>query len=254
LSTATASQAKANATAGATHFLLRRLHSLTGILFGGYLIVHLLINATLVEGSRPGADTTVYQEQVNKIHSLPLLPVIEWTFIYLPIIYHTIYGIWIVATGQPNVGNYNYGKNWAYFFQRVSAVILIFFIAFHVLTFKNTFGLGGDNLAFDPAQATATAQRHIQANPWITWGVYPIGILAGTFHLANGFWAAAITWGLTVSRQAQKRWAMVCVGLFLLTTTAGFAALLSAALADPAKTPPATQPAGGYYETKSGVH
>jgi succinate dehydrogenase / fumarate reductase cytochrome b subunit len=255
LSTATASHAAPNETAGATHFLLRRLHSLTGILFGGYLIVHLLINATLVEGSRHAGEATVYQQQVNKIHSLPLLLVIEWAFIYLPILYHTVYGIWIVATGQPNVGNYNYGKNWAYFFQRVSAVILIGFIAFHVLTFKNVFGLGGDTLAFDPAAATETAQRHIQASPWITWVVYPIGILAGTFHLANGFWTAAITWGLTVSKQAQKRWGMVCVGLFLLTSVAGFASLLSAGLADRSKNVPAVnQPAGGYYETKSGVH
>ena len=35
---------------GQYHFLLRRLHSLTGIVFGGYLVVHLLINATIAQG------------------------------------------------------------------------------------------------------------------------------------------------------------------------------------------------------------
>jgi succinate dehydrogenase / fumarate reductase cytochrome b subunit len=225
LSTGTIPYATPNATAGATYFLLRRLHSLTGILFGGYLVVHLLINATLVQGG------TVFQQQVDKIHSLPMLPVIEWVFIYLPIIYHTIYGIWIVATGQPNIGNYNYGKNYAYFAQRVSAVILVFFILFHVLAFKSPGGIGG-NYAFDPHHATESTQRHFGNNALITWVFYPIGILAGTFHLANGFWTAAITWGLTISKQAQKRWGMVCTGLFVMTFLAGMTALIAAGTAE----------------------
>jgi len=115
---------------GPAHFLLRRLHSLTGIVFGGYLVVHLLVNATIAQGGN------VYQTQVDKIHDLPFLPVIEWTFIYLPIIYHTVYGVWITLTGQPNVANYPYGKNWAYVAQRVSAVIIVFFMLFHVLALK----------------------------------------------------------------------------------------------------------------------
>jgi succinate dehydrogenase / fumarate reductase, cytochrome b subunit len=238
LSTATASHATpANAGLGATHFLLRRLHSLTGILFGGYLIVHLLVNATLVEGARHDGDPTVYQQQVDQIHRLPLLLAVEWAFIYLPLLFHTVYGIFIVISGQPNIGHYNYGKNWAYFFQRVSAVILIGFIGFHVLTMKGVFG---GPLAFDPKHATETAIRHFGVNPWVTWVLYPIGILAGTFHLANGFWTAAITWGLTVSRQAQKRWGMVCMGLFVMTFVAGMVSLVAAARPAAPTTPPST--------------
>lgn len=254
LSTGTISYATpTKATAGPTYFLLRRLHSLTGILFGGYLIVHLLVNATLVEGARHNGGPTVFQQQVDKIHSLPMLPVVEWVFIYIPILYHTVYGIWIVATGQPNIGNYRYGKNFAYFAQRVSAVILIFFILFHVLSFKSPLGIGG-NYAFDPVNATQSTQRHFSNNAIITWVVYPIGILAGTFHLANGFWTAAITWGLTTSRQAQKRWGMVCAGLFVMTLALGLTALFSAALAErQVAQAPTTAPAGGYYQSKSGV-
>ena len=48
------------------------------------MVVHLLVNATIVQGG------VVYQQQVDKIHSLPFLPVVEWTFIYLPILFHTI--------------------------------------------------------------------------------------------------------------------------------------------------------------------
>src|SRR3954468_15066781 len=101
---------------GKHHFLLRRLHSLTGLVFGGYLVIHLLVNATLLEGGR------IFQLQVDKIHSLPFLIIVEWLLIYIPILYHTIYGIWIIFTGQPNAGRYRYEKNIFYLLQRVSAI------------------------------------------------------------------------------------------------------------------------------------
>jgi succinate dehydrogenase / fumarate reductase cytochrome b subunit len=204
------------------HFIMRRLHSLTGILFGGYLIVHLLVNATLVQGRSPD----VYQNQVNKIHDLPFLPLIEWTFIYIPILFHGIYGTYIAFCGRPNNANYPYEKNWYYLVQRISAILLIFFILFHVLTMKGVFGDGP--LTFDPHRATDTAIAHINHNGFIAWVVYPLGVLAATVHLANGFWTAGITWGLTVSASAQRRWGFVCFLLFLLTFGAGMTAWLVA--------------------------
>src|SRR5687768_14267889 len=121
-------------------FALRRLHSLTGLLFGGYLVVHLLVNATLLEGVRYDGEPTVYQLQVDKIHALPFLEVVAWALILLPIIYHTLYGVLIMLSGRPNVGSYGYGKNWAYLLQRISAVVLVLFIAFHYLSMKGAFG------------------------------------------------------------------------------------------------------------------
>jgi succinate dehydrogenase / fumarate reductase cytochrome b subunit len=226
VSTATAHHDQAARASGGTYFLLRRLHSLTGLLFGGYLVVHLLVNATLVEGVREGNN--VYQTQVNIIHSLPLLPAVEWALIYLPILYHTFYGIWIIATGQPNIDKYRYTKNYFYVLQRVSAIVLIVFIFFHVLGMK---GLLGDAfhgaLKFDPAAATESTRNHFNAAWWV-WGIiYPVGILASCYHLANGFWTAAITWGLTVSNTAIRRWGMVCTGIFCFTFACGMTALVS---------------------------
>ena len=223
MTTATASDYTLPLIGGRNHFLIRRLHSLTGIVFGGYLVVHLLVNATIAQGG------VVYQMQVDKIHSLPFLPVIEWTFIYLPILFHTVYGIWITLTGQPNVGHYQYGKNWAYFFQRVSAVVIVLFMFFHVLALK--YGLFGTNLSFEPHRALGTVGRHFD-HGLLVWIVYPIGILASCYHLANGFWAAAITWGLTVSEASQRRWGLVCAGLFVLTFIAGMIALIFGANLD----------------------
>jgi succinate dehydrogenase / fumarate reductase cytochrome b subunit len=229
---------------GRSHFFIRRLHSLTGILFGGYIVIHLLVNATLAqgpaEGARgPGSEHTVFQLQVDKIHSLPFLVAVEWLFIYLPIIYHTLYGLWITFTGQPNVSRYPYGKNWFYFFQRVSAIVIALFIAFHVLAMKGVFGGEmGRQLTFSPVDhATQSTVNHMHAAWWIGYVVYPIGILASCYHLANGFWAAAITWGLTVSKGAQRRWGFVCAALFVLTFGSGTTALIASLRLQPKPIP-----------------
>jgi succinate dehydrogenase / fumarate reductase cytochrome b subunit len=220
VTTATAPDYSVHRIAGNQHFLLRRLHSLTGIVFGGYLIIHLVVNATLAQRGE------VYQNQVNKIHALPWLAVIEWTFIYLPILYHTVYGIWIFASGQPNVISYPYGKNWFYLFQRLSAIYIALFLAFHVLSLK--YGAFGNDLGFNPHDATRTIARHMHYNASLTLIVYPLGVLASAYHTANGFWTAAITWGLTISAAAQKRWGGVCAGLFGLLFIAGMVALVAA--------------------------
>jgi succinate dehydrogenase / fumarate reductase, cytochrome b subunit len=208
--------------AGRSHFLLRRLHSLTGVLFGGYMFVHLVINATLLQGA------ALYQSQVNKIHDLPFLPAIEWSAIFLPILFHTIYGVWITLSGQWNAPSYSYGRNWLYVLQRITAIILIGFIAFHVLALK--YGLLNaisPRLAFDPHHAAQTIIRHMSAGKILVTFVYPVGILAACFHLANGLRAAAVTWGLTISARSQSRWSILCVIIFVVSFAAGMAALFA---------------------------
>ena len=130
---------------GASSFLLRRLHSLTGLIFGGYIIVHLLVNATLIQGGSGSND--IYQLQVDKIHALPFLWAVEWIFIYIPILFHTVYGVWIIVTGQPNVERYPYARNYFYLVQRISAVAIALFLLFHVLGMK---GLWGSRAAIRP--------------------------------------------------------------------------------------------------------
>jgi succinate dehydrogenase / fumarate reductase cytochrome b subunit len=222
VSTAIASDHTVPLLGGRNHFLFRRLHSLTGLVFGGYLVIHLIVNSAIALGG----DT--YQVQVDKIHSLgAFLPFVEWTFIYLPIIFHTVYGIWIALTGQPNVNRYAYGKNWAYVGQRVSGIVIVLFILFHVLSLK--YGLFGQQLSFEPHRALPTVVKHFDAGWWVVWLIYPIGITASCFHLANGVWTAAITWGLAISAHAQKRWGYVCAVLFAAVMAMGFAALVGGA-------------------------
>lgn len=224
-------------------FALRRVHSLSGLVFGAYVVVHLLVNATLIEGLRYGSHD-IYQGQVDTIHSLPFLMVVEWAFILLPIIFHALYGIVIMVGGRANVTNYGYGKNWAYLLQRISAVILIFFIAFHYLSMKGAFGGElGAALTFVPAQATQTTINHMHAAWWVGWVIYPVGILSATFHLANGFWTAGVTWGVTITAKSQKLWGYACVGLFLFTFACGMTSLAAALASEPGSLPTAAQEA-----------
>ncbi|MCS7034850.1 MAG: hypothetical protein NZ561_12780 [Phycisphaerae bacterium] len=209
-------------------FLLRRLHSLTGILFGGYVMLHLTINATLAEGSRYDGQPTIYQLQVDRIHSLPFLGLLSAGLILLPIVYHTIHGFHVLFSGRQNVAEYGYARNWLYLLQRISALILVLFIAFHYLAFKGAFNqVLGEEMHFVPSRATESTILHFQKHWWIGWIVYPIGVLAAAFHTANGFFAAAIAWGLTVSTAAQRRWGVICLALFLFMLTAGFTAIVA---------------------------
>jgi succinate dehydrogenase / fumarate reductase cytochrome b subunit len=210
-------------------------------MFGGYILVHLLVNATLIQDlGAKDFSRSVYQEQVNKIHGLPFLEFIEYGMIILPLTFHTLYGLYVTFSGQQNLGNYGYGKNWAYTLQRVSALVIFLFAAFHVVSMKGGLNWLGDffnQLAFVPDKATQSTVNHMHASWVIAYVIYPLGILASTFHLANGFWTGAITWGLTVSRQAQQRFGYVCALIFLFTTVCGFAALATTILEKPSHLP-----------------
>jgi succinate dehydrogenase / fumarate reductase cytochrome b subunit len=64
-------------------FVWRKLHSLLGIVpLGAFLLEHLLSNFEALKGAE------AYGAQVRFLNSLPLVRVLEWTFIFLPILYH----------------------------------------------------------------------------------------------------------------------------------------------------------------------
>src|SRR5216684_5154017 len=85
--------------AGQGHsFLLRRLHSLSGIVpVGAFLLEHILIsNATAINGPE------AYAAQVKFLGSLPLVLTLEALGIWLPIAFHGLYGFYIWYRGESN--------------------------------------------------------------------------------------------------------------------------------------------------------
>ncbi|MEM7313686.1 MAG: hypothetical protein AAF497_11105, partial [Planctomycetota bacterium] len=113
---------------GRNEFLLRRLHSLSGLIpVGAYMCVHLITNATVLD------SPATFQSKVYTIHSLgKLLPLIEWGFIFIPLLFHAIFGVVIVRSGVSNSGTYATSGNIRYTLQRVSGMIAFVFIMWHV--------------------------------------------------------------------------------------------------------------------------
>ncbi len=69
--------------AGEGHsFFWRKLHSLTGIVpIGAFLIEHIVSNFETLNGP------LAYAQQVKFLNSLPLVRVLEWVFIFIPLAY-----------------------------------------------------------------------------------------------------------------------------------------------------------------------
>jgi succinate dehydrogenase / fumarate reductase, cytochrome b subunit len=215
---------------GRHEFLIRRLHSLSGLVpVGAYMTVHLLVNSSLVRGA--GA----FQNNVNQIHSLgPFLPLVEWAFIFLPIIFHAAFGVWIIMSGKSNVDRYRYTSNFRYAMQRWTGVIAIVFIFFHVFHLHGWFH--GDYwlkivepwgmASFRPYNAASTLATALSGFLWPIF--YLLGVLACVYHFANGVWTAGITWGIWISPKAQRWATYLCtaggIGLAMVGLTALYAA------------------------------
>ena len=195
---------------GRHQFLLYRLFSLAGLIpVGAFVMVHLLTNASVLGGA------AAFQSRVDLIHSLgPLLPAIEWLFIFLPMLFHAIMGFVIITTGMPNVGSYSYMGNVRYTLQRASGMIAFVFILWHI-TQLHWMGapLGGGQ--FDPHHAASSAA--VALKPVAIALMYAIGVIATVYHFANGLWSLGITWGLWTSPAAMQRanWLSLAVGLGL---------------------------------------
>ncbi len=206
-------------------FLLRRLHSLSGLIpVGAYMCVHLFVNASLLN------SPASYQDAVYQIHSLgKLLPVVEWGFIFLPILFHAIFGVVIMFGGLPNTAHYRYAANYRYMLQRATGVIAFLFIFYHVFHMHGWFHsewwlenvarpLGGAR--FSPYNAGSSLAGSFGG---LIPVIYAIGVAACVYHLANGIWTMGITWGVWTTPAGQRRATIVCgvFGVLLLAVAAG---------------------------------
>ena len=217
-------------------FLIRRVHSLSGLIpVGAYMCVHLLTNSLTGWGVEP------FQNAVYQIHSLgPVLPLIEWGFIFLPILFHGILGVVIIRSGRSNVKHYGYSANWRYAMQRASGMVALIFIFAHVFHLHGWFHvepwlkyvaepLGGAQ--FKPYNANSTLAQAFQVS-WLIPILYVTGVAACVFHFANGLWTMGITWGVWISPKAQSRAGALCSGLGVGLFVVGLGAIVGVETTD----------------------
>jgi succinate dehydrogenase / fumarate reductase cytochrome b subunit len=219
-------------------FLLRKLHQLTGIVpLGLFFGVHMFTNAKAMNGPQ------VFNDAVADIHHLPFLIFIEIFGIFLPLLFHSVYGIIISAEARTNVGTYGYGRNWLYVFQRVTGIFLFAFILFHLLhlRFGLFAGLGLTEIAVagNADSAFSIIQGDFQSMAVVIF--YLLGVGSTAWHLGYGLFLFAVDWGLVIGEKAQRAALYACAvigfGLFSVGANAIFSfvrpcGLLPAALCE----------------------
>ena len=191
------------------HFWLRRLHSLSGIVpVGGFLAFHLYENYYATRGAE------AYNEVTRQLQETPFALALEIAVIGVPLFFHGIYGLFITGTSRPNVLGNSYVRNWMYLLQRITGVILFAFVIFHLWTTRFV------NLRDHESVDLFRLMQSSVENPLI-YAFYLAGIVAATFHLANGIWSFSIVWGLTVGPRSQRRMMWVSAAVFLILSFIG---------------------------------
>jgi succinate dehydrogenase / fumarate reductase cytochrome b subunit len=190
-------------------YLYRKFHSLMGVVpLGGFIVMHMLTNYAAFEGGPAGFD-----KKVQWIHDLPLLLFMEIFVIWLPLLYHGVYGLYVAYQSNNNVNRYSYGRNWMFTLQRVTGVLTFVFLAWHIWQTRVQVTLGTVD-----KDALGAHMHEIATNPLYYW-LYIFGIIAAVFHFANGLWSFLISWGITVGPRAQRFSSVVMMGLFLVMST-----------------------------------
>ena len=199
------------ATAGVWHFYLRRLHSLTGIFpLGVFLLEHFFGNAFATRGPE------AYNRYVEFLLGMPYLPVLEIGLVFGPLLFHGIYGLLISAEGdvlRPTQGLGARYHNAAYVLQRLTGIILLVFISYHVSNTRVQAVFFGQHVDY--------AYMASYFAPTYEKIVYTVGILCACYHFAHGLFNFAYKWGITISPRAQQAMTYVSLAVFLGMSAVG---------------------------------
>lgn len=199
--------------AGNREFGYRRLHSLLGVIpIGVFLMLHLFVNHFATSGVES------FNKGAKFMGNLPFRYLLEMVIIFLPLLYHAIYGLYIAFTAKNNVSHFGFFRNWMFLLQRVSGVITLIFITWHVWETRVASALGAD--------VNFHMMESILSSPFM-FGFYVVGIICTIFHFSNGLWSFFVSWGITVSPRSQVISTYVTIGIFILLSIVSIQTLLA---------------------------
>jgi succinate dehydrogenase / fumarate reductase cytochrome b subunit len=194
-------------------FVYRRLHSLLGVIpIGIFLMQHLVVNHYATVGVES------FNKAANFMGNLPFRYVLETVIIYLPILFHAIYGLYIAFTAKNNASQFGFFRNWMFMLQRVSGVITLIFITWHVWETRIAAAFGNE--------VNFQMMQDILSSPFM-FVFYVVGIISAIFHFANGLWSFLVSWGITVSPRSQVISTYVTIIIFLALSFVGVTTLLA---------------------------
>ncbi|MFD1178129.1 succinate dehydrogenase cytochrome b558 subunit [Paenibacillus puldeungensis] len=189
-------------------FYSRKLHSLLGVIpLGFFILEHMITNFSAVEGGSQG-----FKDSVAFLNSLPLVLVLEIFGIWLPLLYHGVYGLYIAFQAKPNNGRFQTERNLRYLLQRVTGGIAFVFVIWHVYETRIQVALG--NVTHEELGAV----MHDIVNQPVFFALYLIGVVSAAFHFSNGLWSFMVSWGITVGPRAQRVSSFICMGLFTIVS------------------------------------
>ncbi|MGG1611456.1 succinate dehydrogenase cytochrome b558 subunit [Paenibacillus sp. FSL K6-2441] len=187
-------------------FYSRKLHSLLGVIpLGFFLLEHMITNFSAVEGGSEG-----FREAVAFLNSLPLVLVLEIFGIWLPLLYHGVYGLYIAFQAKPNNRRFPTERNLRYLLQRITGVIAFVFVIWHVVETRVQVALGNVE-----HEELGGLMHEIVSNP-LFFTLYIIGVVSAAFHFTNGLWSFLVSWGVTVGPRSQRVSSYICMGLFAI--------------------------------------
>lgn len=199
---------------GKNQHFYRKLHSLSGIIpVGVFMTVHLCVNYSATYGM----DS--YDKAADFMVNLPFKYFLELFIIFIPLLFHGIYGVFIARQAKNNVTRYGFFRNWKFFLQRITGLIAFVFIIWHVWETKI-------QVEFNGIEANYHLMKDIVDNG-ISLALYIIGIVSCVYHFVNGIWTFLITWGITVSPKSQKVTQYIAFGLFIALSFIGIRAILA---------------------------
>lgn len=190
-------------------YFYRKLHSLLGVIPLGFFIVeHMITNYSAFQGGEE-----LFTERVLWLNSLPLVFFLELFGIWLPLLYHGVYGLYVAYQSRNNVSSYGYMRNQMFMLQRVTGVLTFIFIVWHFYDTRFQVAIG------NVAHEELGARMHEMASNPIYFALYCLGIIAATFHFSNGMWSFLVSWGITVGPRAQRLSTYVWMAVFVIMAT-----------------------------------
>lgn len=194
-------------------YFTRRLHSLLGVVpIGLFVVQHLVVNHFVVYGEEQ------FNKAANFMASLPFVTALEIFVIYLPILFHAILGVYIVFTVRYNPKNYGFFRNWLFVLQRITGVITLIFVAWHIWQTKI-------QITFGDATLDYSLMQEILTNPFMFW-FYIVSLIAVVFHLANGLWGFCVSWGIAQSPRSQQILTYATIVVFFVVSYIGIRTII----------------------------
>jgi succinate dehydrogenase / fumarate reductase cytochrome b subunit len=187
-----------------------KLQSLSGVIpIGAFLAEHFWSNSYIL------VSPAKYNAASRELQGIPWRLPVEAMVIWLPILFHGFYGVYIWWRGKSNVVAHPWMSNFMWGMQRWTGLIAFVFIGWHVWTERfATHGL-----------STYAGMAEAMQNSWFVI-FYLVGVVATSIHFGNGLWNFSCKWGITVTQRSQHAAAYFGAAVAIIFTLVGIAIVI----------------------------